>query len=101
MDAAIGSVTTAQAPRAAPTPRVEPAPAPAATSPEPPRAEARLNAERSVERDTATGSLVYRLVDLSSGIVTVQTPTEARLKLRAYIDGVMAQPAQPAVEVRA
>lgn len=61
----------------------------------------RMNAQRSVERDTDTGSLVYRLVDLSTGIVTIQTPSDARLRLRAYIDGVISSTAEPAVEVRA
>lgn len=101
MDAAIGSVTTVQPQKARPSesaPRVEaPAPESAAIS----RADSRLTAERSVEKDAATGSLIYRLVDLSSGIVTIQTPSDARLKLRAYIDGVMAYQAQPAVEVSA
>lgn len=62
----------------------------------------RMLAERSVERDAATGSLVYRLIDVSTGFVTIQTPTDARLKLRAYIDGVIATASsQRAVEVTA
>ncbi|WP_020181368.1 hypothetical protein [Methylopila sp. M107] len=65
------------------------------------RQNSRLTAERSIERDVDTGSLVYRLIDLSSGIVTVQTPSDARLKLRAYIDGVIASGQQPAIEVMA
>lgn len=105
MDAAIGSISTAQVPVGArassPVPRVEEAPAVPSTNAERSSAETRLTAERSVEKDSATGSLIYRLVDLSSGIVTIQTPSDARLKLRAYIDGVRAQQANPAVEVRA
>lgn len=61
----------------------------------------RLTAERSIERDAETGALVYRLIDLSSGIITIQTPSDARLKLRAYIDGVIATDTPPAVEVMA
>ena len=65
------------------------------------RLDSRLTAQRTIERDADTGSLVYRLVDLSSGIVTLQTPSEARLRLRAYIDGVSTQANTPAIEVRA
>lgn len=65
------------------------------------RLDSRLTAQRTIERDTETGSLVYRLVDLSSGIVTLQTPSDARLRLRAYIDGVISQASAPAIEVRA
>lgn len=65
------------------------------------RLDSRLTAQRTIERDSETGSLIYRLVDLSSGIVTLQTPSDARLRLRAYIDGVISQASAPAVEVRA
>lgn len=46
--------------------------------------------ERQVNFDPATHSLVYTMVDVTSGVVMRQTPDEGRLKLRAYIDGVVA-----------
>lgn len=77
------------------------APVSVATQPSAP-AEIRVDSQRSVERDVATGSMVYRLVDVSTGFVTQQTPSEARLRLRAYIDGVFAaNTPEPAVEVTA
>jgi hypothetical protein len=54
-------------------------------------AESRLLAQRTVERDEATNSLVFRLIDVTTGSVTAQTPSEARLKIRAYIDGLVAR----------
>ena len=50
------------------------------------RAERVADDRPEVTEDSATGSLVYRLVDVGTGTVTVQTPSEAKLKLRAYID---------------
>ncbi|RXF68098.1 hypothetical protein [Hansschlegelia zhihuaiae] len=102
MDAAIAPVTTPTAPvrrTAASAQRVEPSSsAPRTTDRDPPPAaenaaasESRLLAERDVQRDDATGSLVYRLIDMATGDVTAQTPSEARLKLRAYIDGLVAR----------
>lgn len=114
MDASIGAVTT-PTPQPPPLRQAEPARVPpaAGASATADRSQSsggepsskmlsRLTAERSVDFDDATGSLVYRLVDLGSGILTIQTPSEARLKLRAYIDGVMASSApEPAIEVTA
>ncbi|GLK76586.1 hypothetical protein GCM10008171_18400 [Methylopila jiangsuensis] len=44
--------------------------------------------ERRVEIDAETSSLIYRTVEIATGAVLSQTPDEARLRLRAYIDGV-------------
>lgn len=103
MDAAIGSLTTPMTRERRSPESVQPVAAigsvPAETASKP---EVKMNSQRSVERDTETGSLVYRLVEVSTGFVTVQTPSEARLKLRAYIDGVTAQSAsEPTVAVTA
>ncbi len=54
-----------------------------------------LSSQRDVTLDVATGSLVYRLIDVTTGVVSRQTPSEDRLKLRAYIDGVIAANASP------
>jgi hypothetical protein len=102
MDAAIAPVTTPTAPARRPVTsaqRVEPpssAPRTADREPSPAAettvaSESRLLAEREVERDDATGSLIYRLIDVATGDVTAQTPSDARLKLRAYIDGLVAR----------
>lgn len=109
MDASIASVTTPAAHQRRPAAfaqRVEPPSAPVQATPQPPAtsfgggaSESAQPAQRSVDRDDATGSLVYRLIDVSTGYVTVQTPTDARLKLRAYIDGVLKPNAEPAIEV--
>lgn len=103
MDASIGTVTMTPSRDYRSAESVQPVAAPvgvAAQSSAP--AEVRVDSQRSVERDAATGSMVYRLVDVSTGFVTQQTPSEARLRLRAYIDGVFAQnTSEPAVEVTA
>lgn len=111
MDAAIGAVTTpapqAPQPRQPEPARVPPARGASEFSDRSSRNDAaskltsRLTAQREVDIDDATGSLVYRLIDLSSGVVTAQTPSEARLKLRAYIDGVIASVAEPGFEATA
>lgn len=105
MDAPLATVSTAVAPqpllRPAEPARVTPPPSTAATRDRPSQADARLAPQRSIERDTETGSLVYRLTDMASGVVTVQTPSVARLQLRAYIDGVLTPKVEPAVEVTA
>ena len=108
MDASIASVTAPAAPvrrLAAPALRVEP-PSTSAQATRSPvtssggrASEGAQPAQRSVDRDDATGSLVYRLIDVTTGYVTVQTPTDARLKLRAYIDGVLKPNAEPVIEV--
>ncbi|PZQ19065.1 MAG: hypothetical protein DI565_01340 [Ancylobacter novellus] len=90
MDASIGSLTTPVArerrqPDSVPTPPAAPAQVTAETA----RPVVAIDAQRSVERDQTTGSLVYRLVDVATGVAVTQTPSEARLRLRAYIDGVM------------
>lgn len=98
MDSAIATLTTppAPAPRPVePAQRVEPASSAGATGDRNAagsgaRSFDRASAQRSFQRDADTGSLVYRLVDINSGVVAVQTPSDARLKLRAYIDGVFA-----------
>lgn len=43
---------------------------------------------REAAPDPTTGAMVFRIVEVATGAVTMQTPTDARLKLRAYIDGV-------------
>lgn len=102
MDAPIAPTTTPIAPPRTPVPstqRVEPAPAARSAADRPKsfaaenasEAEGRLLAERSVDFDEATGSLIYRLIDVTTGFVTVQTPSDARLKMRAYIDGLTAR----------
>jgi len=89
MDGSIGPLKTYASPERRAPEAVQPTPAvPAETAARPER---KLDAERSVEKDTETGSLVYRLVDVATGFVAVQTPSEARLRLRAYIDGVTGQ----------
>lgn len=100
MDGAIGPLTTyAARERRAPEPAPNVAAVPAETAV---RTQSTPDAQRSVERDDTTGSLVYRLVEVSTGFVAVQTPSDARLRLRAYIDGVMgAKASEPAVEVTA
>lgn len=100
MDGGIGSLTNYAARERRAADYVQPAAAvPPETSARPERTP---DAERSVEKDAATGSLVYRLVDVATGFIAVQTPSEARLRLRAYIDGVAAQnTVEPAVEVTA
>jgi hypothetical protein len=91
MDATIGTVS---APYVVPKtvavpvlPRVTPAP-------ETPDSGDQASSDRDERRETtpdaATGALVYRIVEVATGAVTMQTPTDARLKLRAYIDHVMA-----------
>lgn len=105
MDAPLATVSTVQAPqpqqRQAEPARVTPSAATVATRDRPTPTDIRLSSQRSVERDFDTGSLVYRLIDVSSGDVTSQTPSVARLQLRAYIDGVLTPKAEPAVEVTA
>jgi hypothetical protein len=56
------------------------------------------SSRREVTDDPATGTMVFRLVDVATGDVTAQTPSEARLKLRAYIDQLSARTNQPSVE---
>ena len=90
MDASIGSLTTSLArerrqPDSVSAQPAAPTPFPAETA----RPVVAIDAQRSVERDQTTGSLVYRLVDMATGVAVTQTPSEARLRLRAYIDGVM------------
>lgn len=109
MDAPIASVSfQPTASRSIDFGRVEPAPSSPSTNARPDRdssvsgqVAARLDAERSVSFDSETGSLVYRLIDISSGLVTSQTPSDARLRLRAYIDSVVSSNTEPAVEVTA
>jgi hypothetical protein len=43
---------------------------------------------REASPDPTTGALVFRVIEVATGAVTMQTPTDARLKLRAYIDSV-------------
>ena len=103
MDASIGSMTVPPAREFKSAGSVQPIAAvtDAAVKPVAPT-EIRVDSQRSVERDATTGSMVYRLVDVSTGFVTQQTPSEARLRLRAYIDGVFAaNTPEPAVEVTA
>ncbi|QZO01005.1 hypothetical protein [Chenggangzhangella methanolivorans] len=96
-------MTTSLAPVRRSPESVQPVAAPAAGPAEiTVRPDLAMNAQRSVEKDAQTGSLVYRLVDVATGFVAVQTPSESRLRLRAYIDGVTAQSApEPALEVTA
>lgn len=47
------------------------------------------DSRREVSDDQTTGSLVFRVVDITTGDVTAQTPTDAQLKLRAYIDRIV------------
>ncbi|HVI30327.1 hypothetical protein [Hansschlegelia sp.] len=105
MDVAIGSlVTPAAAVRAAggAGARVEPAPQPERTGDQRSPGLAGPDPEasrREVLEDERTGTFVFRLVDVTSGEVTSQTPSEARLKLRAYIDALVADNARgPSLE---
>lgn len=110
MDAAYGFVTPTLAARPPePRPQIAPPSPPSGASERPnsfgseiaSQLTARLTAQRTVERDDATGSLVYRLIDLSTGLITVQTPSDARLRLRAYIDGVIASASERGFEATA
>ncbi len=114
MDGAIGSLTTPPAalrPAGDVAVRVEASSSPQAahhrsawgsTSEFESDPNARSSARREVNEDTATGSMVYRLVDVATGDVTSLTPSEARLKLRAYIDRVVSQKtSQPSFEATA
>ena len=97
MDAGIGSFgssgVTPPAPVLAPAERPAP-PKPIAQSPAP-ASQAALGSERKVQIDPETQSLIYSTIDVASGVVVRQTPDEARLKLRAYLDGVAADQAKP------
>ncbi|MFC7051873.1 hypothetical protein ACFQI3_04140 [Hansschlegelia quercus] len=91
MDATIGSVS---APYVVPKtvavpvqPSVAPAPSSSASDHQ---TSSNGDQRRETTPDAATGALVYRIVEVATGAVTMQTPTDARLKLRAYIDGIMA-----------
>ncbi len=113
MDAPIASVTVLPAaPRPIEFDRVQPAPSSQSTGAQSSGAgtdrqpfpnelvAARLDAQRSVSLDPDTGSLIYRMIDISSGDVRSQTPSDARLQLRAYINTVFSAP-DPAIEVTA
>lgn len=98
MDAAIGTLTSSGVTRAAPVaetagrgsqPSLLSTPAPAPIE---------LESERRIDLDYETGSLIYRMIDVTSGVTVRQTPDEARLKLRAYIDGIDASKAQPSLQ---
>ncbi|GBD50287.1 hypothetical protein [Methylopila sp. Yamaguchi] len=98
MDAAIGTLNPSAVTRAAPVMETaeresqpNPSPTPSAASPE-------LASERRIELDYETGSLIYRMIDVTSGVTVRQTPDEARLKLRAYIDGIDAPRSDPSVQ---
>lgn len=108
MDAAIGTPIVPQATRrpagdivtrVEPTANVQPAPAiPAAAT----DIDRRMASKLAVSPDGATGEIVFRVIDTATGSVTVQTPSESRLKLRAYIDGVSARKsADPSFETTA
>lgn len=113
MDAPIASVTMQPAPRPIEFDRVQPAPSSQSTGAQSSGAgsdrqpfpnemmAARLDAQRSVSLDPDTGSLIYRMIDVSSGDVRSQTPSDARLQLRAYIDTVFSTTPEPAIEVTA
>ncbi len=100
MDSAIGSlVTPASALRGPGTggARVEPATGPSSLSDQRssgPAASRPDASRREVLEDERTGTFVFRLVDVATGQVTSQTPSEARLKLRAYIDALVADNAR-------
>lgn len=101
MDAGISSfggssAVTPLPPVAEPYPRAAPEPFAPVTPPA--AAPASSSSELQVNLDPATHSLVYKMVDVASGDVVQQTPDEGRLKLRAYIDGVVANRQQPLVE---
>ncbi|MFD1704453.1 hypothetical protein ACFSCV_15705 [Methylopila henanensis] len=97
MDTGIGSFAPASQPirvvAAQPTPERPPEranderPAAESAAPTPP--------ERRVEIDAATNSLIFRTVDIATGVTVQQTPDEARLRLRAYIDTLGAKVAEP------
>lgn len=59
--------------------------APAQTGPS-----AATSSRLEIQQDADTKSLIYRMIDTATGAVTAQTPSDARLKLRAYIDHVVA-----------
>ncbi|MFD1333263.1 hypothetical protein ACFQ4O_14795 [Methylopila musalis] len=109
MDTGIGSFSTPAAvtrpaPPRAPEPSRDVAPANAsANATSRPAVVAPLaDNERRVELDAETNSLIYRTVEIATGAVLSQTPDEARLRLRAYIDGVGAgRPAQTLVSATA
>jgi hypothetical protein len=107
MDAAIGAYTATPIPPRLPA-RQEPADSVAAApAPEQSRSDVDRglsggagrapSTERSFDLDIETGSLVYQMVDVAKGTVIVQTPNDARLRLRAYLATLEAE-AQPMVE---
>lgn len=49
----------------------------------------RRQLQREVEINDATEELVYKNVDATTGEVVDQFPTEAALKLRAYVDSII------------
>jgi len=49
----------------------------------------RRQLQREVEINDATEELVYKSVDPSTGETVSQFPTEAALKLRAYVDSII------------
>ena len=42
---------------------------------------------REIERDRETSALIFKSIDVSTGVVVQQYPEEARLNLRAYLSG--------------
>ncbi len=100
MDASIGIATPQAAPRAdAVSMRVQAPAKPSDAGGQPadrsPTAQGivddRLSSRREIVEDRDTNSMVYRVVDVATGEVASQTPSEARLKLRAYIDRIVAK----------
>ncbi|GLK78793.1 hypothetical protein [Methylopila turkensis] len=96
MDTGIGSFAPASQPirvvAAQPTPERLPE---RANDPEPAAFAAPTPSERRVDIDAATNSLIFRTVDIATGVTVQQTPDEARLRLRAYIDTLGAKVAEP------
>ncbi|MET0314601.1 MAG: hypothetical protein ABW275_09435 [Hansschlegelia sp.] len=90
MDGTIGTVSAPYVvPKTVAVP-VQPSVAPAPKSPDTgDRASSDQDQRRETTPDAATGALVFRIVEVATGAVTMQTPTDARLKLRAYIDHVI------------
>lgn len=101
MDAALGTLTTPPAGLRSTDGalRVEASPAAppaqqrvrAAQTAAPSTSDDRADSRREVREDVSTGSFVFRVIDVTTGSVERQTPSEARLKLRAYIDNVVSQ----------
>lgn len=59
-----------------------------------PKSTSNSEMKRSIERDTPTGTLVYKVINPRSDEVVVQVPEERVLRLRAYF-AEMAERSQP------